>query len=95
MRTTHEPVPVKLVASLLSAAPDLLDEAGSVLSRIYGVVDYQSALLPFDHTDYYTPEFGPGLQRRIVAFKRLIDPADLPAITRRSVVAGGGTPSYY
>ena len=84
MGTTHEPVPVKLVASLLSGDPDLLDEAASALSRIYGVVDYQSALLPFDHTDYYTPEFGPGLQRRIVAFKRLIDPADLPAIKHQT-----------
>jgi hypothetical protein len=84
MGTAHEPVPVKMVASLLSGDPGLLDEAESALSRIYGVVDFQSALLPFDHTDYYTPEFGPGLQRRIVAFERLIDPADLPAIKHQT-----------
>jgi hypothetical protein len=84
MGTAHEPVPVKLVASLLSGSPGLLDKAGSALSRIYGPLDYQSALLPFEHTDYYTPEFGPGLQRRIVAFKRLVDPAGLPSIKHRT-----------
>jgi hypothetical protein len=84
MGTAQVPLPVKLVASVLSGNRRLLDEAGSALTRIYGVVDYQSALLPFDHTDYYTPEFGPSLQRRIVAFKRLVDPAELPAIKHQT-----------
>jgi hypothetical protein len=80
MGTSHQPVPVKLVASLLSRDRDLLDEAKSALSCIYGAVDFESALLPFDHTDYYTAEFGRGLQRKIIAFERLIDAADLPSI---------------
>ena len=67
MGTARDPLPVKLVASLLSVRPELLDEARSALSSKFGLVDFESALLPFDHTDYYTPEFGPGLQRRIVA----------------------------
>ncbi len=80
MGTAQVPLPVKLVTSLLAGEPTLLAEAQSSLSRIYGVVDFQSDLLPFDHTDYYAPEFGPGLQRKIIAFQELIDPADLPAI---------------
>ena len=84
MGTAQTPQPVKLVISLLSGNPKRLDEAGSALSSIYGVVDFESDLLPFDHTGYYTPEFGPGLQRKIIAFEELIDPADLPAIKRQT-----------
>jgi hypothetical protein len=40
--------------------------------------------MPFDHTDYYTPEFGLDLERQIVTFERLISPIDLPAIKRKT-----------
>jgi hypothetical protein len=80
MGTVHEPQPVKLIASLLTGETILLVEAREALSRAFGPIDFESELLPFDHTDYYTPEFGPGLQRQIVTFERLVDPGDLPAI---------------
>jgi hypothetical protein len=80
MGTAKEPAPVKLVVSLLVSEPVLLDRAKESLSREYGAIDFESELLPFDHTDYYAAEFGPGLQRKILTFATLVSPGDLPAI---------------
>jgi hypothetical protein len=80
MGTAHEPEKVKLIASLLTGDPPLLAEVKTALSSLFGPLDFESGLLPFDHTDYYSVEFGPGLRRQIVTFERLIDPADLPTI---------------
>ncbi len=84
MGTAREAAPVKLIASLLTGELALLAEVKEALSRVCGPIDFESVLLPFDHTDYYTPEFGPGLQRQIVTFERLVDPGDLPAIKRQT-----------
>ncbi len=84
MGTAREPEPVKLIASLLTGEPALFPEVKEALSQIFGPVDLESKLLPFDHTDYYVPELGPGLQRQIVAFQKLVDPGDLPAIKRQA-----------
>ena len=95
MGTAREPQPVKLIASLLTSEPDLLAGARETLSLAFGPIDFESELLPFDHTDYYAPEFGPGLQRQIVTFARLVDPGELPAIKRKTneieqaMVSGG------
>jgi hypothetical protein len=84
MGTAREPQPVKLIASLLTGELDLLDEVKGALAGAFGPIDFESELLPFDHTDYYTPEFGSGLQRQIVTFEDLVDPGELPAIKRRT-----------
>ncbi|RPI49840.1 MAG: DUF4416 family protein [Chloroflexi bacterium] len=82
MGTAREPLPVKLIASLLTAEPELLARVREALAVAWGAIDLQSEILPFDHTAYYDAEFGPGLQRQIVAFERLISPAELPAAKR-------------
>jgi hypothetical protein len=84
MGTARDPQPVKLIASLLTGEPSLLTEVKIQLSRAFGPMDFESELLPFSHTDYYTPEFGPGLQRQIVTFDRLVDPGELPGLKRRT-----------
>ncbi len=84
MGTVREPQPVKLIASLLTGDPSLLAGVKEALSGAFGPIDFESELLPFDHTDYYAPEFGPGLQRQIVTFAGLVDPGDLPAIKRKT-----------
>jgi hypothetical protein len=84
MGEARAPQAVKLIASLLTGEPDLLAEVRVGLSQTFGPIDFESELLPFDHTDYYSPEFGPGLQRQIVTFERLIDPGVLPAIKRQT-----------
>jgi hypothetical protein len=80
MGTVRKVEPVKLIVSLLGGEIELLAAALDDLTRRFGTVDFESELLPFDHTDYYAAEFGPGLQRRIAAFEQLLSPAELPAI---------------
>ncbi len=82
MGTAKEPKPVKLIASIFSADPARSDAALAALEEQFGPVDFRSDLLPFDHTEFYTPEFGDGIVRRLVSFERLIDPGDLPRIKR-------------
>ena len=82
MAQAKEPLPVKLIASVFSGAEGLIEKAKEALIERFGPLDYESELLPFNHTDYYTPEFGPGLVRRFFAFAALIDPGELAAIKR-------------
>jgi hypothetical protein len=84
MGTAPEPVPVKLMASLLTGEPALLVEVKAALAGLFGPIDFESEWLSFDHTDYYSSEFGSGLQRQIVTFARLVSPAELPSIKRRT-----------
>jgi hypothetical protein len=84
MGTAHQPEPVKLVASLLTGEYGLLAEAKEALAASFGPIDFESVLLPFDHTDYYTSEFGPDLRRQIVTFEQLVLPEELPAIKRQA-----------
>jgi len=77
MGEIKEPLPVKLIVSAFAGGEALLTEARARLVAEFGPIDYESALLPFDHTDYYTPEFGPGLVRRIWAFEELIEQGKL------------------
>jgi hypothetical protein len=78
------PNPVKLIVSALAPGEGLLSAAREAVVAEWGAIDFESELLPFDHTTYYAPEFGPHLVRRIWAFVTLIDPAALPAIKVRS-----------
>jgi len=78
------PRPVKLIVSAFAPGDVLLAETREALVAEWGPTDWESELLPFDHTTYYRPEFGPDLVRRIWAFERLIDPGALAAIKRRT-----------
>jgi hypothetical protein len=84
MGTAQEPQPVKLIASLLTGKTDLLTKTKVQLVRIWGAIDFESELLSFDHTEYYTPEFGAGLRRQIVTFETLVDPGHLPTIKHQA-----------
>ena len=72
--------PVKLLLPMFSADPDLFQRAEEVMITRYGPTDYASAPLPFNYTHYYDKEFGEALERRFVAFERLIDPSELAAV---------------
>jgi hypothetical protein len=66
------PKPVKLIMGLITSDDHLFNEVLGVLVSRYGGVDFESDCLPFECTDYYTPEMGKGLLRRFVAFRPLI-----------------------
>jgi hypothetical protein len=72
--------PVNLFCGLISGDPDLMDRAVRLLKGYQGPVDLASPTWPFDMTDYYLPEMGDDLQRRFVAFGRLVDPGALAGI---------------
>lgn len=74
------PLPVKLIASMFTASRELLEEAKVRLSQEFGPIDYESEVLPFDHTTYYAAEFGENLKRRFVAFAELLHPGKLAGI---------------
>ncbi len=84
MGRAKTPKPVKLIVSAFAPGEDLLAEARQAVAAEWGAIDFESELLPFDHTAYYAAEFGSGLVRRIWAFARLIDPGTLAAIKVRS-----------
>ena len=46
----------------------------------FGETDFQSNPMPFTHTDYYQKEFGDGLQRVFISFKKLVSPNVLSKI---------------
>ncbi len=72
--------PVKLMVGLLSGDPDLLRRARQLLVKRFGPTDVESPRWPFDETDYYTAEMGPGLQRQFLSFAELINPDRLVEI---------------
>jgi len=78
------PQPVKLLVSAFAPGDALLAEAREATIAEWGATDWESDLLPFDHTAYYRREFGTGLVRRIWTFERLIDPGALAAIKGRT-----------
>ncbi len=73
-------LPVKLFVGLLSGDEDLLRRARQQLTKRFGPVDLESEIWPFDQTEYYTPEMGPGLKRWFLTFERPINPQGLPEI---------------
>ena len=82
MGQIRQPRPVKLIVSMFTGDRTLLGLARSALDSRFGRIDYESELLPFDHTSYYEPEFGAGLLRQVVAFAELIDPGRLADVKR-------------
>lgn len=80
MGEIKEPRPVKWIASVFSADEMLLAEASDALASRLGHIDYQSELLPFDHTQYYAREFGEGLLRQILSFTELAPPQRLAEV---------------
>jgi hypothetical protein len=69
--------PAKLVVGLLGQEQNLLAQAQAALSEKFGAVTLVSRDVPFDFTDYYEKEMGPGLVRRWVAFLGLVEPDQL------------------
>jgi len=80
MREILRPLPVKLFMGMLSPDPALFDTCADIVRREYGPVDYQSELVPWTNSDFYTEEMGSGILRKFIFFERVMDPGDLSAI---------------
>jgi hypothetical protein len=73
MSTPQAPKPAKLVIGLFMKEKALLPTVLERLAEQFGGIDLVSSWLPFDYTDYYTPEMGSPLFRRMAVFHTLID----------------------
>jgi hypothetical protein len=79
-----DPKPVKLFVGMLSSNARLFDACARRLADEYGPVDLESEITPWEHSDYYRDEMGPGLLRKFLCFERLVDPGILPSVKHRT-----------
>ena len=86
MSAPRPPTPVKLICGIIAAGEAWLPVVTAKLVEAFGVIDLTSERVPFDGTDYYEAEMGPDLVRQFVSFASLVDPAELPAIKRKTNV---------
>mgnify|MGYP001765952027 CR=1 FL=1 len=77
--------PVKLVCGVIYKEEGLYGEVRRRLEAEWGSADSESPAFPFDLTDYYEAEAGPGLVRRFLSFERLVRPETLPAAKLRAI----------
>jgi hypothetical protein len=77
--------PAILVCAVMAGADRVLAEAQAELVGWFGPIQLCSASYPFEFTDYYAPEMGTGLIKRLVSFQELIDPAALPRVKHRTL----------
>jgi hypothetical protein len=77
MSLPSPPLPVKPLVSLIFSRPDLETVVFQELAGCLGPPDLVSGWLQFDQTQYYCPEMGPHLLRRLAVFLHLADPAAL------------------
>jgi hypothetical protein len=74
MAETHAPFPVKYFIGVLFSDKELLLSSLVNLQNLWGNIDFQSQDYSFDVTDYYEPEMGASIYRRIVTFEKLYEP---------------------
>jgi len=77
--------PVKLVCGVIYKEEALYTKVRAAFEAEWGPVDLESPAFPFDLTDYYEAEMGPGLVRRFMSFERLVPPESLPDLKRRTI----------
>lgn len=74
MAKIESPLPVKYLIAVLYRDADSLAAVTTDLVTRWGAIDFEGADHPFDVTDYYEPEMGTPLMRRLLAFEKLYPP---------------------
>ena len=80
MSIPQAPKPAKLVIGLVMKDKALFEPLGVELAAGFGSVDMVSSWMPFDYTNYYEPEMGTPLYRRLLTYEKLINQDELPEI---------------
>jgi hypothetical protein len=80
------PEAVKYLVAVLWADEDALPDAYEQMIAQWGVIEFSGLDRLFDLTDYYEPEMGANLYRRLVAFETLRCPGEL-ADAKRACIA--------
>ena len=82
-RTMSQPQsasPAKLVVSILMNDKGLEAAVKLELEYAFGAIDLAGQWMDFDYTDYYAPEMGKPIFRRMLVFRDLIAQSDLARI---------------
>jgi len=77
--------PVKLICGVIYKEDVLYERVKKALVAEWGRADLESPAFPFDLTDYYEAEMGPGLSRRFIGFAGLVAPESLPGLKLRTI----------
>ena len=80
MSNPQTPKPAKLVIGVFTKNKKIIEHLALELSGQFGQIDLVSSWLDFNYTNYYKPEMGSPLARRMFAFKPLIEQAALADI---------------
>jgi len=70
--------PVKYICAVTVADSSIWEDVRSQLESLFSPIDRETDWYPFTHTDYYTPEMGKGLKKRMVSFTDLDMAEKLP-----------------
>jgi hypothetical protein len=76
--------PVKLFVGVLVSDPGLIPSIRERLTALFGTIDHESPVIPFDFTDYYSPEMGDAIDRLFFSFASLIDADELAEVKRQT-----------
>lgn len=71
---------VKLIIGFIFKEEYAFNKTKIILEKHFGKIDFESQILPFEHTNYYEKELGNPLKRKFISFERLIASQDLPRI---------------
>ncbi len=77
-------LPVKLISGIIFSEDIHLEAAATALAEAFGPVDYRSPVFPFNITEYYQKQMGPGLKRIFLSFDELVSPDQLSAIKHQT-----------
>jgi hypothetical protein len=69
--------PVKLFVAILWSDEKFLQKALNQICKKWGEIDFSGPDHLFDITDYYEPEMGKGLKRRLISFSELVSPESI------------------
>lgn len=70
----------KPFVTVLTSKTDLKEEIVGLLEESLGRADLTGPWHVFEHTKYYGPEMGSGLQRCLVSFERVVSMDELPKL---------------
>lgn len=84
MSLPRPPQAAKLVIGLFMNQRELIRPVTGRLIQSYGAIDMISPWFDFSFTDYYEPEMGAPLYRRMMAFVALIQQSDLADVKQQT-----------
>ena len=68
------PIPVKFFCALIYSKEEIYLKTKSILQKKFGKIDFESNLILFNSTNYYSNEMGNCLYRRFISFEKLKSP---------------------